>query len=378
MSPAQVLATMESNTDPKRPGILKKASDKPFWGTVTGDGFQVYPILYYYNAFSPVIRGRILCGEDTVVEVSMRLGGPIIFMAVWLGFCAVFALICTAIIIFQSDFRLPLLTPYLMLFFGLGMQNLFFHHGTENVKNTLSVLLADSDRPIQSPSKQHKGRIAFLTGLGIFLMIFGFCGFLLGIGAAGGRVNSGNVLKRPLNEKNGLAVDSSGFIYIGEGESGSIQVYDGSGHFQYAIGFPTGGAGWFAFGLEDDRLHVVTARTDSYFIFDNGKLVYTEEDISYERSVQLQEQYHMSDSNRFESGGMIYRISFLNTVTARDPSTGQIRRIHLNAPVWPFPIFAFWMFAAAGMALLFVLHHGLFLQAMEGKPRLLPGVKRKA
>jgi len=56
------------------------------------------------------------------------------------------------------------------------------------------------------------------------------------------------------------------------------------------------GAGWFAFGIEKNKIHIVTARTDSYFVFDNGALVYSIDGVGYDRLQELQNQYKMTDS----------------------------------------------------------------------------------
>nr|HPK07597.1 hypothetical protein [Aminivibrio sp.] len=137
------------------------------------------------------------------------------------------------------------------------------------------------------------------TIIGICMVLFGMAGFIFAaMGSAGTAGADTYYDQHALNEKNGIAVDSSGNIYVGEGETGSIQVYDGSGGFEYGFRFPTGGGGWFSFGIDaENKIHVVTARTDSYFVFSDGELVYSEEDISNDRSDELQAEYDMSESN---------------------------------------------------------------------------------
>lgn len=114
--------------------------------------------------------------------------------------------------------------------------------------------------------------------IGITMLFFGLFGFLLSAGRGMYHQTGIFYTQKPLNEINGLAVDSIGNVYIGESESSCIQVYNSNGVFQYGFSFPTGGAGWFAFGIDkNDQIHVVTARTDSHYTFKNGEAVGYEE-----------------------------------------------------------------------------------------------------
>lgn len=201
-----------------------------------------------------------------------------------------------------------------------------------------------------------------LSFVAFCLFWFGMMGFMMSAGSNMGKVEIKKLYKQHhLNEKNGIAVDSDGNIYIGEGETGSIQVYDSLGNFQYGFSFPTGGSGWFVFGIEQDKIHIVTARTESYFIFDKGELAFSEKGINNDRLKELQTQYHMNKDNSYITSNKIYKVSSLNTVSIQDKLNGQVEIIHLNVPIWPFPIFVFWWIAAAGMGLLFVLHHKVLL-----------------
>lgn len=203
-----------------------------------------------------------------------------------------------------------------------------------------------------------------LTLIAICLLLFGGIGFLLSaLGSMGTVGNEKYYKQHPLNEKNGIAVDSHGNIYIGEGQTGSIQVYDSLGNFQYGFSFPTGGGGWFVFGIDQDEIHIVTARTDSYFVYDNGELVYSEKDIDYDYSQELQEKYHMVETNSFEVNNRIYEITTKNTIRIQDKLNNKIEKIKLAVPIWPLPVFVFWIIAAIGMGLIFILHHK-FLRAM--------------
>ena len=200
-----------------------------------------------------------------------------------------------------------------------------------------------------------------MTLLAVGLFFLGFMGFMISAMYSMGQKDIEKYYKQhPLNDKRGIAVDSSGNIYIGEGQTGSIQVYDSQGNFQYGFSFPTGGAGWFDFGIEQDKIHIVTARTDSYFIFDRGELVYCEEGINYNRSKNLQAKYNMAQSNSFDIGNKVYKISSFNTVLIQDNTIGNVEKIYLNTPLWPLSFGLFWVIGVCGMGLIYVLHHKFF------------------
>lgn len=201
-----------------------------------------------------------------------------------------------------------------------------------------------------------------ITFLSICLITVGMAGFIMG---ATGKINVGKFYKQhPLNEKNGIVADTNGNIYIGEYESGSIQVYDKLGNFKYGFGLPTGGAGhWFSFGIDQDKIHVVT--TSSYFIFDKGKSVYSEEEIDYNSLQELQIKYHMSETKSYEINNKIYRILPFNNVSIQDKLNGKVEQIHLNAPIWPLPIWVFWVMGAVGMALIFILYYQIFFTMVK-------------
>ncbi len=137
--------------------------------------------------------------------------------------------------------------------------------------------------------------------LGIVLFLFGFLGFFSAFATSVKTVQETFEKARPINEKNGLAVDSEGNFYVGDAQGSYIQVFDKTGKFKYGFTFETGGSGWFAFGIDENNvLHIVTARTESHLQFSNGLLIAGEK-ITYEQRKTLEEKYNMSDGNYFES-----------------------------------------------------------------------------
>lgn len=201
----------------------------------------------------------------------------------------------------------------------------------------------------------------FFNIIGVLLALFGFFGRMLSMSQGSGALEIEKYYNQhPLNEKIGIVVDSEGSIYIGEQETGSIQVYDSMGKFKYGFSFPTGGSGWFDFGIEQNKIHIVTSRTNSYLIFDKGELINSEEDISNNRAQKLQMQFNMKADNIFAINNKVYEILPLNIVSIKDISTGKIEKIHLNAPIWPFSSEVFWLIVATGMGLILILNRKLF------------------
>lgn len=168
--------------------------------------------------------------------------------------------------------------------------------------------------------------------------------------------------QHPLNEKHGIAVDSDGNIYIGEGQTGSIQVYDNIGNFQYGIAIPTFKPGYFGFGIEQDKIHIITARDSSHYIFDKGELVSYEKGIDDKRMKDLEKQYPPSNpANSYVTNNKIYKTLLFNTVSIDDKVNGTVEKIHLNSPIWPFSTFVFWIMGATGMGLIYLLNRKFFI-----------------
>lgn len=193
--------------------------------------------------------------------------------------------------------------------------------------------------------------IAFI--IGFILILFGLTGFLSSTATAPTDENGMMVSSLPLNEVNGIAVDSKRQIYVGDGQSSCIQVFSNTGQFIYGFSFPTGGAGWFAFGIDNhDVIHIVTARTDSYFQYFNGERIYSES-IDYSRQNQLEKAFNMSYGNSYESYNKEYSVSSRNQITIHDISSNNKEKIILDTPFWPLSTFTYWLIFAGGMGLWF-------------------------
>ena len=208
-------------------------------------------------------------------------------------------------------------------------------------------------------------RLSILLTLGaICLFLLGFIGFITSHSMVGDHIGK-YYNQQPLNDISGIVVDSYENIYIGVGEAGSIQVYDRSGDFQYGFSFPTAGGISSIFGIEQDKIHVIAARTHNYYVFDNGELVYSEEKIDTKRSQELQTQYHMIRDDSYDTNNKIYQVLLFNDVSIKDKLNGKVERIHLNAPIWPFHPLVFWLIGVTGIALLFALYPKFFISIFK-------------
>jgi hypothetical protein len=138
----QVIGILRLNTDGKRPGIFRQASDKCFWGSVFPNGFKLSPIITYRNSFLPVIVGRLEQDDGTVVDVRMRLNGfTTVFMSFWLLMCMAFIAIGTVAVAVSQGVASAMIVPFLMLIFGYGMMLYCFSHSARAAKEELFRIL---------------------------------------------------------------------------------------------------------------------------------------------------------------------------------------------------------------------------------------------
>ncbi len=204
--------------------------------------------------------------------------------------------------------------------------------------------------------------------IGTLFLLFGFIGFMYV--AANAMATQYQALSTPLpiNQVNGMAVDSKGQIHIGDSQTSSIQTFDSSGRFLYGFTFPTGGAGWFAFGMDtDDAIHIVTARTDAYLKYKDGQQLLAET-IDDLRQTELENAYHMGNASRFSRNGTEYRLLLFDRLEIRERNGGK-SVIILEAPYWPLPIWVFWLIAAIGMGLWFYSFAWKFMTQMSVKAK---------
>lgn len=216
-------------------------------------------------------------------------------------------------------------------------------------------------------SKILKNFKIILNLIGPCLFLFGVIGFSMNIGSSVGKAKIEKYFQQhPLNEKHGIAVDSDGNIYIGEGQTGSVQVYDNMGNFQYGIAIPTYKTGYFGFGIEQDKINIITGRDSSHYIFDKGELVSSEKGIDDKSMQELEKQYPpINPANSYVTNNKIYKILWFNTVSIDDKTNERFEKIHLNSPIWPFSTFVFWIMGATGMGLIYLLNRKLFISTYK-------------
>lgn len=203
-----------------------------------------------------------------------------------------------------------------------------------------------------------------LTLLGFSLVLFGLIGFV----SNSFQTRSGDIEKyynqHSLNDKNGLTVDSDNNIYIGELQTNSIQVYDHLGNFQYGFRISKDHVNWFKFGINEDKIHIITGATNNYFVFDKGELISHTKEFNQK---ELETKYNMNKTNYFETNNKVYNITPFNTVIIKDKSSNEVEKIHLNSPIWPFSIVIFWLIMVCGMGLIFITHRKLFFSMNNWK-----------
>ena len=159
----------------------------------------------------------------------------------------------------------------------------------------------------------------------------------------------------PVRDVNGVAVDSSGNLYVGSAGYSAIQVFDQEGHFLERICIPAYKAvsGSFAWRLEDgDRLVVYTFRDYDRLEIENGQAALTAHYAgrpAFEAAVE-EAGLDLYDSGRTWQGsdGTVCRMDLLGRVHVTRPGQ-ETASISLKVPHFPPPVPVCWMIAACGM-----------------------------
>ena len=159
----------------------------------------------------------------------------------------------------------------------------------------------------------------------------------------------------PVRDVNGVAVDSSGNLYVGSAGYSAIQVFDQEGHFLERICIPAYKAvsGSFAWRLEDgDRLVVYTFRDYDRLEIENGQAALTAHYAgrpAFEAAVE-EAGLDLYDSGRTWQGsdGTVCRIDLLGRVHVTRPGQ-ETASISLEVPHFPPPVPVCWMIAVCGM-----------------------------
>lgn len=199
------------------------------------------------------------------------------------------------------------------------------------------------------------------TIIGFLLLFLGFLGFFMMLGNAmheeTGRFND----PKPLYSIRGIAIDSIGNLYYGNNDHSTIQVYSNKGSFLYRFSFPTGGAGYFAFYIDnDDVVHVATARTNKVFSFKEGDWIGERTYVDgKDESDTINDFERRKKKEFFDVEGNRYIIS-IRTVKMYDPNGIFVRKVSPSAPIWPFSIFMFWGIGALGIPVILLSNFWFF------------------
>lgn len=167
-----------------------------------------------------------------------------------------------------------------------------------------------------------------------------------------------NKIQFPLGEVRGIAVDSTGHIYLAIHGYSRIQVYDRYSYFLKGWFVETGGGHFDIWTDDNDQLHAVISRPDTQDTFDpNGQLLERKKIKSFEEYSLLSER----------AGGLKEQDNFGNTYFIKSPTLSPriIKRtangeesVLIKDPIYywvvesPFPA---WLVGAFGFFMMFIL-----------------------
>jgi hypothetical protein len=159
--------------------------------------------------------------------------------------------------------------------------------------NRISTLLSVGKRGNGTLVHNAVTSFALVTGLlGAACWILGFCAPYLPIPDS---------LRLPLGAPAGIAIDSTGHVYIGSQFYGRIQRYDPGGNYQNGF-FVENGGGKFDLWVDlQDNIHVLAYRTNKHFVYSpSGQLIgWSAEQCSIKRN---------GESSTVESEGAVFEI----------------------------------------------------------------------
>lgn len=180
--------------------------------------------------------------------------------------------------------------------------------------------------------------------VGAFLLAFG-CWFGCMFYGLDAHNEKDTTKPQPINDINGIAVDSDGNIYVGDMERSIIQVFGANGAFLYGFYVPT----WryYVLGIdEQDIIHVVGAM-DSHHGYLRGEELF-EEEVTYEEEELLKDKYQMNSGHTFHTEDKTYRLSLFHRLTVTQADGGK-EVVTLQAPYWPPPFLVWWTLSVVSL-----------------------------
>jgi len=201
--------------------------------------------------------------------------------------------------------------------------------------------------------------IATCIAIGMMLFAFSFPGLIFGANEIINNFSTSNIelhhTKIPLGSVEAVSVDSSGNIYIGINQrgsihnSGSVQVYDNNGRFLYRVSFPKWTGMFFFYVDDNDILRVFPARGRNVFSFVEGELISSEPPA--DRNTTIEHFRYKQQTTQFVDryGNTYTRTGFSNRNFRMYDTCGYfIRTIRPNAPILPLPFSLSLLMCASG------------------------------
>ena len=163
------------------------------------------------------------------------------------------------------------------------------------------------------------------------------CAGLMSVAAGGALLGStgGNTAEKSLRNAMGIAVDSSGAIYVAILGEDVVQVYDSSGEFKRLFSVDAGLGGFHLRMRAEDVLEVTTYRTRMVYRFDSaGKLLSAE---------KVKHVFYPTDITRFGTAKTLSGIRY-----ALRPRDRAIIKIDPDGTESRFVEQSWWPWALAG------------------------------
>lgn len=182
----------------------------------------------------------------------------------------------------------------------------------------------------------------------VFGCIEGLCGMFCGENIAPKMLDSAV----SLSGANRVSIDGEGNIYIANSGNATMQVFDNSGKFLYGYKLPTaGGDLWIKFS--DGKLYAYAVRKSEVYVISNGVI----ED-NYSADYSNLELFY---DNTVSYGGVNIKLSVLRkTLSIRDENGSFIRKVSIDAPLFPLSGQAGIILFAIGVIIMFCLYMDKF------------------
>jgi hypothetical protein len=179
---------------------------------------------------------------------------------------------------------------------------------------------------------------------GFFFMVIGFLSFTGSFIIASWGGNMFMETELPLGNPTGIAMDSTGRVYVGSHSYRRVQRYSADGQFERAWHVPVGKGEWRMSIDGAERLRLVVGNRSFYHIDDNGRLVKVKKLASSRSNSHLRQRTHRVRRGRY------YLHRFPVRVICREPGgperTVVSQGFFMTLITAPFPA---WIIFAVGL-----------------------------